>query len=227
MGKRFCILGGAFDPPTLGHIAVAKHVLANGFDIVWLQPCFAHRFGKEMAEPWQRLEMCELAAKDSGMQFDPINGNPGMAVTDYEIRHELPGETYHMLKKMADYDQDLRDKEKKYPGYLNLFGFKYPSDEKPHLIIGSDNALCFDKWFKAEELKQMACFVVVERKGSELPAGEQWFRQPPHVVLPPMDAPLVESSTQVRRLIREDKPTNGLISPLVADYIWEHGLYRG
>jgi len=43
------ILGGAFDPITIGHVQVAEQVLAKGLvDEVWFMPCFKHRFGKRL-----------------------------------------------------------------------------------------------------------------------------------------------------------------------------------
>ncbi|MBI5500951.1 MAG: nicotinate-nicotinamide nucleotide adenylyltransferase [Deltaproteobacteria bacterium] len=56
------LFGGAFDPPHLGHLAVAAVALATGpLDRLLVVPCFAHPLGKRMA-PWDdRLALCRLA----------------------------------------------------------------------------------------------------------------------------------------------------------------------
>ena len=67
MRTRIAILGGAFDPPTLGHIDAALVVLGarRGIDEVWLTPVGGHRFGKLMTPPHARLAMCNLATHDA------------------------------------------------------------------------------------------------------------------------------------------------------------------
>lgn len=56
------LFGGAFDPPHLGHLAVAAVALAAGeLERLVVVPCFDHPLGKRMA-PWEdRLAMCRLA----------------------------------------------------------------------------------------------------------------------------------------------------------------------
>ena len=56
------IIGGAFNPPTFGHIRMAQ-VAREYVDEVWLQPCFNHMYGKNMVSPQQRLDMCRLAGQ--------------------------------------------------------------------------------------------------------------------------------------------------------------------
>jgi nicotinate-nucleotide adenylyltransferase len=56
------LLGGAFDPPHLGHLAVGALALAaGGLERLLAVPCFEHPFAKRMA-PWEdRLAMARLA----------------------------------------------------------------------------------------------------------------------------------------------------------------------
>jgi nicotinate-nucleotide adenylyltransferase len=98
---KVAILGGAFDPIHSGHIAAAKFILdALGvFDEVWLQPCAAHMYGKNMAPAEDRLAMCRLAAQ----------GNGRIKVSDYEITNDLKGETYHMVKGLLETYKDQVD----------------------------------------------------------------------------------------------------------------------
>jgi len=87
---KVAILGGAFNPITLGHIEVARYVLntSKAFDEVWMLPCGTnHMHGKEMALPENRLSMCRLAIHD-----------PRIKVCEYEIVNQLSGETYQTVK---------------------------------------------------------------------------------------------------------------------------------
>ena len=191
------ILGGSFDPPHLGHLTLARHAVKSfGFDCVFLMPCLNHRFNKPMQSPEHRVAMCKLAA----------DGDPKIVVSEYEIKKKLTGESYYLLKSLLS------------EASASEYGFS--------MVIGMDNALCFDKWFRCEELKKMIPFVIIPRKGVEPPQGDQWFHKPPHTVAPPMDGDMEISSTRIRELIKGGRSTDGMLHPKVAEYIREHGLYK-
>ena len=85
-------------------------------------------------------------------------------------------------------------------------------------IIGADNVAQLLEWREPERLFSMARFVVLNREGAR--------RAPlPNVVY--ADTPFVNvSSTEIRRCVREGKPIDGLVDPLVARYIDHYGLYK-
>jgi nicotinate-nucleotide adenylyltransferase len=84
------IFGGAFDPPHLGHVAVAAVALAAG-DLrrLLVVPCFEHPFGKSMA-PWKdRLAMARLAFAPLGpaVRVDPLEADlPHPSLTLVTVR---------------------------------------------------------------------------------------------------------------------------------------------
>ncbi len=171
---QVALLGGAFDPPTLGHLAVAQFVIESSktFDEVWLLPCYQHMYNKDLAEPFHRLAMCEELAKSDGR----------VKVLGYEIQNKLRGETYNLVKQLL---------ETKFNGETNF-----------SMIIGMDNANTFDKWVNYQELERMIRFVVVPRVGEERDESVDWYLKPPHIYLYP-DKPLPEtSSTQLREDMR-------------------------
>ena len=173
LGRKLqvAILGGAFDPITLGHIQVAQLILNQSmvFDEVYLMPCYGHVYSKKMQSPGHRLKMCEIAAKVDGR----------IKVFDYEIRNKFSGETYNLAKRLFE------DRE-----YKNTHSFSF--------IIGLDNANTFDSWINYEELERLARFVVVPRTGEKRKKGVNWYLKEPHLFIEP-DEPLMEiSSTMVR-----------------------------
>lgn len=170
---RVAVLGLAGNPITIGHVQLAQYVLdvSNYFDEVWFLPCFGHMFGKDMVSVEHRLAMCRLATQNDGR----------LKVCDYEIAHELKGETYHTVKLLLE-DPDLQNYE---------FGW----------IIGMDNAnTCEKKWVNWELLERMIPFVVTPRGGYDIDPSVDWYRKRPHIFLGRSERPIIEiSSTEVRK----------------------------
>lgn len=176
LGRKYkiAILGGAFNPVTLGHIELAQFVLntSGQFDEVWLMPAYNHMYNKEMQSFEHRFKMCEIAAEVDGR----------IKVFDYEKKKKFAGETYHLVKTLTSD-----------PDYEN-YNFSF--------IIGLDNANTFDKWVNYEELERMIRFVIVPRQGYS-PIGSSWYFNSPHIFLNGVDeTPIMEvSSTEVRNLL--------------------------
>lgn len=193
------ILGGAFNPVTIGHIKLAKFVIGQGVvDQVWLTPCYKHRYGKDMVDANHRLAMCKIAtATDSTI-----------GVSDIEIEYRLTGETYKLINKLQS--NAITNK---------IYDFS--------VIIGQDNANTFDQWYKHEELAKMVRFIVVPRKGIE--TEQDWYKSFPHLFLGmDTDIPKI-SSTEVREHLAfatTKTPTLEANLPAgVLDYIFKHKLY--
>ena len=194
------IMGGAFDPPTLGHIQVAQYALDHtdlGLDEVWLIPCFKSIWNKQMASPEHRLAMCLLASKN----------DKRIKVSDYEISHKSVGRSYDILKKMMEepFSQD---------GYNLSF------------IIGMDNANVFDKWYNSEMLQQLVRFIVFPRTGIVRDEKVTWYLKWPHVLVDSSGSPIMEvSSTEIREKIHNRKDVSNLVDSEVLEYIKKNGLY--
>lgn len=173
---KVAILGGAFNPITKGHIQLAQFVLntSGEFDEVWLMPAYHHMYNKEMESAENRLKMCELAIRIDGR----------IKVFDYEIRHQLAGETFNLFKRLRQ-EEELNKK----------YNFS--------MIIGIDNANTFDKWVNYTELERMVRFVVVPRKGYERDEKVDWYLQKPHIFLNKEVEIIEVSSTLVREKLKE------------------------
>jgi nicotinate-nucleotide adenylyltransferase len=205
---KVAILGGAFNPITKGHIQLAQFVLntSGEFDEVWLMPAYHHMYNKEMESAEDRLKMCSIAARVDGR----------IKVFDYEIRHQLAGETFNLFKRLRQ-EEELNKK----------YSFS--------MIIGIDNANTFDKWVNYTELERMVRFVVVPRKGYERDEKVDWYLQKPHIFLNKESDIIEVSSTMVRNLMTGfyDNHLSGNTDELknylnieVLEYILSRKLYK-
>lgn len=87
---RIGLLGGAFDPPHLGHCFIAQQILDFGLcDEVWFVPAYAHTFQKPMSSVSHRLAMAKLL------------DIPNTFVSSIEIDHKLDGQTIRLLPLLS------------------------------------------------------------------------------------------------------------------------------
>jgi nicotinate-nucleotide adenylyltransferase len=189
--RRIGILGGTFDPPQNGHIAVALEVLRHlDLESVLFVPA---------GNPWQkslatsvdhRVEMVRLA----------IAGHEKLALNTVDI--DRAGPTYTV--------DTLRDIHEQYPG-ANLF-----------FILGDEAFDGIETWKNVDELAGLATFVVVSRVGTPVKVP---VKLSPSVNLLEITT-LPVSSTLCRERIQEGKALEGLVPGRVAEYIFDHQLYR-
>jgi nicotinate-nucleotide adenylyltransferase len=85
------ILGGSFDPPHRGHVAIANRLLRLGlFDEIWLMPCYQHPFNKNLSAPDKRWIMTKLLEKNA------------VKVSDLEIKNKTTSYAINTLRYLAD-----------------------------------------------------------------------------------------------------------------------------
>lgn len=85
-------------------------------------------------------------------------------------------------------------------------------DAQFRLLIGSDILAGAHRWHRWDDVVAMAPPMIIGRAGYDAPDGTQ-------ITLPGV------SSTEIRDRIRRGETTEGLLSPDVAAYANEHGLY--
>jgi len=200
---KVAILGGAFNPITIGHIQIAQFVLntSGEFDEVWIMPAYQHMYGKKMVSAQDRLRMCEMASEIDGR----------IKVFDYEVKNELAGETFNFFKRLTT-EKTLTER----------YNFS--------MIIGLDNANTFDKWVNYQELERMTRFVVIPRKGTERDIDVDWYLKEPHIFLNNENDIMGVSSTEVRAILNQEgiakyKQLEGKLHPDVIRYIYQNKLY--
>lgn len=139
LGERVGVVGGTFDPPHMGHLAIALEVgHALALDRVLLVVA---------GDPWQKTAHRSVtpAADRLVMAEAAAEGLDGVEVSDLEVRRSGPS-------FMAD--------------TLACLTAVSPGDEL-FLIVGSDTAEGLDTWSRPEEVRDRAVTVVVDRGGRE------------------------------------------------------------
>ncbi len=183
-GSQVALLGGSFNPPHVAHMMAAYWTLATqGVSEVWLLPAYRHPFGKALAPYEDRIRMCELAAV-------AVRGVRVCTAEADLAEDPLVGKTARTLEHLVE---------------------KYPA-LKFALVVGSDIVGETDRWYRWDQVKQLARIIVVGRQGHP-GAGQQ-------PLLPAV------SSTDVRSRIERNESVSGLVPAGVLRYIEQHGLYR-
>jgi nicotinate-nucleotide adenylyltransferase len=199
------VLGGTFNPPHLGHLAVARHAREElGLERVLLVPVHTppHKPAEEDPGPEHRLRMCELS----------VDGVEGIAVSPLEIERGGPSYTVDTL---------------------NAIHASHPEAQLT-FIVGADTASTMAAWREPAQLLELADLAVAARTGSArrevldtvaglTPAGGRpatdrvRFLEMPAIAI---------SSSCARECAARGEPIEDLVGPAVAAYIAEHGLYR-
>ncbi len=173
--ERIGIFGGTFNPPHLGHIRAARQAIDSlKLDRLLLIPdrVAPHKQIPEGSpDPWQRLEMLRLAARDI----------PGVEVFDLELRREGPSYTYQTVL-------DLKQSRPQAQWILcmgtDMF-LSFPTWKNPDVILENADLAVF---YRGESREQTA----IERRIREMAPGK--------VQLVQNDITPI-SSTDIRRLL--------------------------
>lgn len=195
---RIGILGGAFNPPHIGHLVCAQEALLQlQLDKVLFVPTgqAPHREIPDDPGGEARLELCEAA----------IEGDERFVVSRFELEHEGPSYTVKTLRALRE---------------------ESPDDEL-FLILGGDQAAALSAWHEPEEVLELASLAVVERVGyTRSGIGIQLSRLKGAEAPRYLDMPLMQvSSTSVRRRVAEGKPIRYLVPDRVVEQIESRGLY--
>jgi nicotinate-nucleotide adenylyltransferase len=179
---RTGIFGGSFNPIHNGHISLARQLREKaGLDEVWL-----------MVSPQNPLKaQADLLDDQIRMEMArlAVEGETGIIASDYEMHLPKPSYTWNTLEALK------RD---------------YP-DREFVLMIGGDNWQLFDKWYRADDIRNQYQIIVYPRRGCK--GGIEGLD-------------LIDiSSTEIRECIQAGKPINHLVPKAVAEYIKEHELY--
>lgn len=195
------VLGGAFNPPHLGHLVLAQEAAVQlGLERVLLVPT-GRAPHKEIADDPGvdvRLELTRVAAA----------GNELLEVCDYECRRaaeeDEPSYTVRTLEHLGERDEDL------------------------YLLMGADVAAHLDDWHEPGRVLELARLGVAVRPGTAIDEAEATLErlggtERAEIVRMPE---LGVSSTRIRRRVAQGRPVRYLVTDEVLKMIEAEGLYR-
>ncbi|MCB0881472.1 MAG: nicotinate-nucleotide adenylyltransferase [Thermoleophilia bacterium] len=185
-GRRIGILGGAFDPPHIGHLVVAQEAWWRfHLDEVLLVPTGVPTDKKAPAFPAaDRLAMVEAAVED----------HPGLSASDVEVRRDGPSYTVDTLRAIAARN----------PGAELWF------------MMGADRLPTLPRWRDPGEILRLARLAVMPRDahGPDWIASVARDVAPGRVDV--LETPVVQvSSTMIRERLAEGGPVRYLVTPAV------------
>jgi nicotinate-nucleotide adenylyltransferase len=193
------VLGSAFNPPHLGHLALAQEALWQlGLEEVVLVPTGTAPHKRIADDPGRelRLAMTRLAAADDSR----------FSVSTLEVEREGPSYTYETLEQLA----------------------KERGDRELVFVMGADAAVGLESWREPQRVTELARLAVARRAGvseadvaavlRSLDAGGRatMLEMPQFGV----------SSSAVRERAAAGRPLRYLVPEPVARFIEEKGIYR-
>lgn len=197
-GTGIGVLGSAFNPPHLGHLALAQEALWQlGLEEVVLVPTgdAPHKRIAEDPGREQRMAMTRLAAADDSR----------FSVSALEVEREGPSYTFETLRLLAE--------EK--------------GDTELVFVMGADAAVGLESWRHPERVVELARLAVARRAGvsdSEVAAVMRSLDAEGRATMLEMPQFGVSSSA-VRERAAAGRPLRYLVPEPVARFIEEKGLY--
>lgn len=203
-GPAYGILGGTFDPPHVGHLALAQEVCARlSLARVWFIPTGQppHKPGRTISAGADRRAMVELA----------IAGNPRFGISTVELERQGPSYTVETLRLLRD---------------------EWGATARLVLILGWDMLAYLPQWRDPAGVVAGADQIAaVHRPGVPAPEGAvaRLAAAVPGLAakLQVLAGPGLDiSSTELRQRVAADLPIRYLTPDAVCEYIALRGLYR-
>ena len=193
------VLGSAFNPPHLGHLALAQEALWQlGLAEVILVPTGTAPHKRIADDPGRelRLAMTRLAAADDAR----------FSVSTLEVEREGPSYTYETLQLLAE---------------------ERPDTELV-FVMGADAAVGLESWREPRRVTELARIAVAQRAGiaeADVAAVMRSLGAEGRATMLAMPQFGVSSSA-VRERAAAGRPLRYLTPESVARFIEEKGLYR-
>ena len=198
-GAAIGVLGSAFNPPHLGHLALAQEAAWQlGLEEVVLVPTGQAPHKRIADDPGReaRMEMTRLAAADDSR----------FSVSAMEVEREGPSYTYETLEVLAE----------------------ERADRELVFVMGADAAVGLESWREPERVVELASLAVARRAGVSDPEVATVMRslgceeRATMLEMPQFGV----SSSAVRERARQGKPLRYLVPDAVAAFIEGEGIYR-
>lgn len=192
------VLGSAFNPPHLGHLALAQEALWQlGLSEVVFVPTGDAPHKRIAEDPGRelRLAMTRLAASDDAR----------FSTSTLEVDREGPSYTYETLEMLAE----------------------VKGDTELVFVMGADAAIGLESWRRAQRVVELARLAIARRAGvadADVGAVLRSLGAEDRATLLEMPQFGVSSST-VRERAAAGRPLRYLVTQPVARFIEEKGIY--
>ena len=192
------IYGGSFNPVHNGHIHLANTAVEEfGLDRLYLLP----------SKKSPHRSSAEYAPDEDRLEMLRLaaKANDKLFVSDYEIKSDRVSYTIYTVEH---------------------FRSVFPDDEL-FLLVGSDMLLCFDTWYRFEEILANVTLCVVSRESGDMAELKNKAEELGKFgkIQVSEAAPTVISSTEVRKKIAKNKDFSCYLDENVVQYIRLKGLY--
>ncbi len=198
---RFGVLGGSFDPPHYGHLALAETArvqlqLARVLFVPAGEP--PHKTDVDLSPIAKRVALVQAAIADNG----------SFTLSRVDVDRAGPHYTVDMLR---------------------LLRTEFPQVTDWFLLLGEDSLHDFLSWRAPEEILELAELAVMRRPEKPAPLETLQERLPTlERRLTWLDVPPLHlSATELRRRVREGLPLRYLVPLPVEVLIRKHQLYTG
>ncbi len=192
------VLGSAFNPPHLGHLALAQEALWQlGLDEVLLMPTGEAPHKRILDDPGRelRLAMTRLAAAEDSR----------FSVSTLEVERDGPSFTYETLELLAN----------------------ERGDAELVFVMGADAAVGLESWREPHRVTELARVAVARRAGvseADVAAVLRSLGAEERATMLEMPQFGVSSSA-VRERAAQGRPLRYLVPETVARFIEEKGVY--
>lgn len=194
---RYGVLGGSFDPPHYGHLAMAETARVQlGLERVLFVPA---------AQPPHKVP-CSPAEQRVAMLTAAIGEHPAFVLSRVDLDRPGPHYTVEMLR---------------------LLRAQFPAVEEWYFLMGEDSLRDFPTWRDPAGILEQAYLAVMPRLGERadvVALRAKYEALAERLVW--LDVPYLNlSSSDLRRRVHLGLPIRYLVPPAVEAYIREQGLY--
>ncbi|MES2634341.1 MAG: nicotinate-nucleotide adenylyltransferase [Pseudomonadota bacterium] len=194
--RRIGMFGGAFDPPHVAHVALARAAVEQlKLDELRIFPTGkAWHKSTDLTPANHRLALAQIA-------FERL---PHTVVDDRELLRPGPTYTIDTLRELAA---------------------EHPEAEL-FIVMGQDQAVQFQRWKDWEAIAKMAVICVAARAHAQPSDSSDTAGLPRNVRVCTIELPnMPESATEVRAMVAHGEGIAHMVPPGVARYIDTHNLY--
>jgi len=191
--KKIGIYSGSFNPIHIGHQKLAEHLVENQI----------------VDEVWFVVSPCNPLKNQAELIDEYIRLDMLMLVIQNQMKFKASDVEFCM--PVPSYTIDT----------LHVLTSQFP-DNQFYLLIGSDNAIVFNKWKNHKQILQEYPVLVYPRKGFDFAIVSDLYPQMKLLSTPIYDV----SSTQIRNYLENKKDVSHLLHPSVLQFIMDNNLYQ-